>query len=141
MKRGIFWGTIICLTIAMWAQVQKPYSYAFSKGNGECLFTGKSLDEVWSAANRTLLQDKFRVIAVDKQGGTIVAEKRPPWSYNYRLSLFIEQAGQDVRVSTSAEPVNIREGLEGAGQLVGQNGAHEKLERRFYEKMAALLYK
>ena len=71
-----------------------------------------------------------------------MAERRPYAAYNYRLSLFIENIDQGIRISSSIEPAIKAEGLAGLGQNTGhQKKEHEKLEKKFYDAVASLLYK
>ena len=111
-------------------ETQKPYSYTFDKGVGECVFTGVSLDQVWSAAVKTLMQDKFKIVLSDKQSGNITAERRPMAAANYDLALFFELRGQDVGVTASVA------GLQG----IRDKKAEHKMEKKFFDKVAALVY-
>jgi hypothetical protein len=104
--------------------VQKPYSYTFDKGAGECVFTGVSLDQVWAAAVKMLMLDKFGPISAEKPSGIINAENH--FGMKYSLLLFFEQVGPDVRVTSSMPDTN--------------PGSEEKHEKKFYDKVAELLY-
>ena len=58
-------------------ETQKPYTYTFDKGVGEYVFTGVSLDQVWAAAVKALMQDKFNIVSSDRIMGTMIAEQTP----------------------------------------------------------------
>jgi hypothetical protein len=106
-------------------ETQKPYTYTFDKGVGECIFTGVSLDQVWSAAVKTLMQDKFKIVLSDKQSGNITAERRPMAAANYDLALFF-----DVCITASVA------GLQG----IRDKKAEHKMEKKFFDKVVELLY-
>jgi hypothetical protein len=106
--------------------VQKPYSYTFiDKAVGECVFIGVSFDQVWAAAVKTMMLDKFGTISGEKPSGIINAENHFGM-YRYSLLLFFEQVGPDVRVTLSMPDTN--------------PGSEEKRGKKFYDKMAELLY-
>jgi len=119
-------------------ETQKPYSYTFDNGIGECIFTGVSLDQVWSIAVKVLMQNKFRIASAEKPAGTIRAEKRPGMSWNYDLSLYFEQREEDVYITASVLPTekNQRDPLKS----MGAKKAGYKEEKKFFDKVAELLY-
>ena len=106
-------------------ETQKPYTYTFDKGVGECIFTGVSLDQVWSAAVKTLMGDRFRIVSSEKQSGTIIAEKKTFMAYG--LTLFFEQKGKDVCVTASVQ-----------GTI--EEEFTRTVETEFFDHMAELLY-
>ena len=123
-------------------EVQKHYSYTFVNGVGTCILKGVSLDEVWSAAVKALMGDKFKIVSSEKQSGHMAAERRPFAATNYGLTLFFEQKGTDICVTTSIYmlPGQQQEGIGGLLRGIGAKGAAHKEEKKFYDRVAALLY-
>jgi hypothetical protein len=115
---------VLWMNFLLGQEVKKSYSYTFDKGVGECVFTGVSLDQVWSATIKMLMLDKFGPISAEKPSGIINAENH--FGTKYSLLLFFEQVGSDVRVISSMPDTN--------------PGSEEKHEKKFYDKMAELLY-
>ena len=80
-------GLVVCFGL-MLAQEAKPYSYTFTKGIGDCLFTGKTLDEVWGAAVKALLVMKYSVTVASKDAGTITAIRKASALENLMLGMY-----------------------------------------------------
>jgi hypothetical protein len=120
----------VCAGFLFGQETPKPYTYTFDNGVGECIFIGVSLDQLWSAAVKTLMQDKFKIVLSDKQSRNITAERRPMAAANYDLTLFFEQRGQDVCITASVA------GLQG----IRDKKAEHKLEKNFFDKVTELLY-
>lgn len=142
MKKILLVGTVVlvlCGGVLLGQEVQKPYSYTFDKGVGTCVFTGVSLDQVWTATVKALMQGKDRVTSADKASGVISAECRP-WDKPYLMSFFFEEIVPDVRVnftffSSASQP--------GLGGLVGKKSTqkfNENEEKDRFDKIAELLY-
>ncbi len=73
---------IICLSVLIFvtlaqAQFKFEVTQEMKKKQAEITITGKTFDEVWKAATRTLISLRFRIKESDKDGGTIFAQKRP----------------------------------------------------------------
>lgn len=129
-------GFLIC------QEASRPYSYKLEKGIGECTFTGVSFDQVWSAALKVLMMEKFRIVSSEKQAGVIKAEKRPHFSWNYDLWLQFEQRDDGVYVMASVLPTERQQedftvGL--ANKAAGHKAAHKE-EKKLFDKVAELLY-
>jgi len=114
-------------------ETQKPFTYTFDKGVGTCTFTGVSLDQVWSAAVKALMGDKFKIVSSEKQSGNLAAERRPFASTNYGLQLFFEQRGQDICITSSVYL------LQGVGGISDKTASH-KMEKKFFDNVVELLY-
>lgn len=141
MKTVLSLGTMVLVLaggILFGQDVQQPFSYTFENGVGECVFTAVSLDQVWSVAVKVLMQNKFRIASAEKQSSTIRAEKRPAMSWNYDLSLYFEQRGEDVSVAASVLPTekNQSDPLKN----IGTTKAGYKEGKKFFDKVAELLY-
>jgi len=142
MKRVFLVGLMVCVFLAgfIWSQVeQKPYTYKFDKDVGDCLFTGVSKDAVWSAALKTLMLMKFQILSAEKESGTISAMKT--------LSGFQSTMGVGSKSMPELDLV-FEERDDGIAILstviAGINWPSKNrrdLEKKFYEKVAALLYK
>ena len=146
MKRILSLATMFFVLaggILLSQETEKPFSYTFEKGVGTCTFTGVSLDQVWSVAVKVLMGDKFRIVSSEKDSGNLVAERRPFASWNFGLQFYFEQKEQDVCVTTSGyiPKDNQQEGLGGLFQGAGQKKAFHKEEKKFYDKVAELLYR
>lgn len=127
-----------CLAIGQ----EKPWSAEYEKGVGGAVFQNVTLDQAWSSAVKTLMMDKYRVWGAEKTSGTLTAERRPAAAYNHILSLFFEQDGAIVRITASCEPLKKAEGLMAFTQQgKAMNKAHEKIQRKFFDALAAELYK
>lgn len=141
MKRVMF---ILAVSLMFWQGVllaqeaDKPYSYKFEKGVGECILTGVSLDYVWTTTIKMLMQDKARIASADRQTNIINAEYRPIASWNYDLSLYVEQRGNDVSVTASILPPKHRQGDPFAS--MGIETASHKEEKKFFDKLGTFLY-
>jgi len=145
MKKILLMGAMVLVLrggVLLGQAVQKPYSYTFDRGVGECVFTGISLDQVWSAAVKALMMDKFKIVSSEKPSGNMAAERRPFAAWNYGLTLFFEQRGPDVCVTSSIYklPGQQQEGIGGLLQGVGAKKAEHQAEKKFYDKVAELLY-
>jgi len=112
-----------------------PYSYTLDKGVGEGIFTGVSLDQVWTATIKSLMLNNCRILFTEKQSGIMSAERRELRPYYYFLSLFFEQAGPDVRVRLSLDWLDKDTGVD---RFDTKNA--EKEEKNFYDGVAELLY-
>ena len=137
MKKILLMGALVLVLwggVLLGQEVQKPYSYTFDKGVGECVFTGVSLDQVWAVAVKVLLLDKYKIVSTEKPSGSMVAERRGIAGWNCDLSLFFKQRGPDVCLTSST--------YEPPGQQ--QKGIDDELrgitEKMFYDKVAELLY-
>ena len=120
----------------------KPWSAEYEKGVGTASFQNVSLDQAWSAAVKTLMMDKYRVTSSEKTSGTLTAERRPAAAYNHILSLFFEEGSSGIKIMASCEPLKKAEGLMAFTQQgKAMNKAHEKIEGKFFEALAAELYK
>lgn len=119
----------------------KPYSCEFEKGSGTGIFQNVTLDAAWSAAVKVLMQNKFRITSSEKPSGMLIGERRPAAALNYVLTLYFEQDGTSIKILASVSPVKQAEGLDGLIQRSGWNKGAEKEERKFYDKLAAELYK
>jgi len=68
---------IIVSALIVQAQVElKVTKEITKKTGGEIEITGKSFDEVWTAATRTFMLLKFKIQESDKDSGLIVAQKK-----------------------------------------------------------------
>jgi hypothetical protein len=119
-------------------KAQKPYTYTFDKGMGNCTFTGVSKDAVWSAVLKALMLEKFQIISAEKQSGTISAQKT--------LSSF--QSAMGVRKDTLPGLNLIFEDRDGGVGVLSStiaginwpNKNRQDLEKKLYDKVAELLY-
>jgi hypothetical protein len=119
----------------------KPWSAEYDKGVGTAMFQNVTLDQAWSAAVKTLMQHKYQVRSSEKESGTLRATRQELASYHHALNLFFETDGTSVKVTASCDPLIKGEGLDGLIQKSGQRKNHEKIERKFFEYLAAELYK
>ncbi len=69
-------GLAICVGFSL-AQVGKPYKTKPVPSGSECLFTGRTYDEVWEAAANVLMTMKFTVTVAQKESGMMTAAKGP----------------------------------------------------------------
>lgn len=145
MKKYLLTGAMLVMCGALLSQeVQKPYAYAFNGGIGDCTFTGVTLDQVWAAASKVLLLEKFKITSAEKQSGLITAQMRDTMSWRsfamYDLSLYFEQRGESVVVTAS---ISEAEGHE-RGWYVGAKKSLQKVshkeEKKFFDKVAEILY-
>ena len=124
----------------VWSQAeQKSYSYKFDKDMGDCLFTGVSKDAVWSATLKALMLLKFQILSAEKESGTISAIKTPSGFQSTmgvgsksmpELNLVFEERDDGIAVLSTV--------------IAGINWPSKNrrdLEKKFYEKVAELLYK
>jgi len=135
MKKTLSLGAMALVLVggALLGQTaQKPYIYTFDKGVGTCTFWGVSLDPVWAAAVKALMQDKFKIVSSEKQSGNLAAERRPFAATNYGLQLYFEQRGQDVCITSSVYL------LEGIGGIRDKKAEH-KMEKKFYDQVVEIL--
>ena len=142
MKRQIFFAFLLVLCLGLMAQ-QADWSYKmeFEKGIGTLTITGKDFDKIWETMIKTLLMEKYKISVIEKESKIISAYKDPVASYNHRIQIvFIENEGS-INLMATTEPLRKREGLEGFAQNIGGNKAHEKLEKKLFEKLIANLSK
>ena len=133
---------MVCVFLAgfIWSQDEpKPYTYKFDKDMGDCLFTGVSKDAVWSAALKALMLMKFQVLSAEKQSDTISSIKIPSGFQSTmgvgsksmpELDLVFEQRDGGIAILSTV--------------IAGINWPSKNrrdLEKKFYEKVAELLYK
>lgn len=119
-------------------EVQKPYSYKFNKGVGECVFINTSFDKIWTTAVTVLMRDKAQIVSAEKQSSIMNAEYRPFASGHFDISLYFEQVGKDVKVVASASHPSYRR-----GDLLANIGFEKwtsEEEKKFFDKMLKLLY-
>jgi len=145
MKKILLMGTIILVlqgAVLFSQTAEKPYTYTFDKGVGTCTFKSVSLDQVWSAAVKVLMGNKFKIVSSEKESGNMATERRPFASWNYGLTLFFEVQGPDVCVTSSIYklPGQQQEGIGGLLQGAGAKKAEQKEEKKFYDKVVELLY-
>lgn len=73
---AIFVGLAVCFGFLA-AQEAKPFSFTFTKSGGDCLFTGKTYDEVWDAAASALTALRWHLAVAQKDSGMISVQKGP----------------------------------------------------------------
>lgn len=130
---GVVWAFAIAQS------TQKPYTYTFNKGMGDCTFTGVSKDAVWSAVLKALMLEKFQIISAEKQSGTISAQKNPS-SWQSALGVGKDTLpGLDLVFEDRDVGVGILSRVI-AGINWPNKNRHD-LEKKFYEKVAELLYR
>ena len=76
MKKLIACFMILVFVVLVQAQFKFEITQEMKKKKAEITITGKTFDEVWKATTRTLMSLKFQIKESDKEGGTILAEKR-----------------------------------------------------------------
>lgn len=76
MKKLIACFVILIFVVLAQAQFKFEITQQMKKKKAEITITGKTFDEVWKATTRTLMSLKFQIKESDKEGGTILAEKR-----------------------------------------------------------------
>lgn len=77
-----------------------------AKGTGEFRSYPHSYDRVWGAARQVVDSSKLDLIAADKEGGQILAQKgMSAFSYGENVAVFVEPEGVD---STKVEVVSKR---------------------------------
>ncbi len=136
MKKIILIGVIflvLCESVLFGQEAQKPYSYKFNKGVGECVFINTSFDKVWTAAVTVLMRDKAQIVSAEKQSSIMNAEYRPFASGHFDISLYFEQAGKDVKVVASVSQPSYRR-----GDLLANIGLEKwtsEEEKKFFDKM------
>ena len=81
MKRIIAILSILTFVTLAHAQFTFEITQEMKKKEAEITITGKTFDEVWKATTRTLMSLKFRIKESDKDGGSILAEKRKGMFY------------------------------------------------------------
>jgi hypothetical protein len=154
MKKALILFAIVVFNVCTgWLfgqETQKPYSYTFDKGVGECIFTGVSLDQVWSAAVKALMQDKFIIVSSDKNMGTMIAEQTPYAGLKkltktgepegaqilggWDITILFEQKGYDVCITASVTAP------KGVWLKVRDKKVEYKEEKKFFDKVVELLY-
>ena len=76
MKKLIAYLFILIFVSLAQAQFKFEVTQEIKKKEAEIIIMGKTFDEVWKATTRVLMSLKFRIKESDKEGGTILAEKR-----------------------------------------------------------------
>ena len=141
MKKLLLLGAmslVLMGSVLLGQQVQKPFSYTFTKaGNGTCIYTGVTVDQVWAAAWEALALNRCVIISSDKTGGTMNAERREDLRYQYALSLFFEQMDSDVRVRAAMTDL-VKSGF--MPRVPSAATIHRRYTTKVYDKIAELLY-
>lgn len=76
MKRLFVCLFVLISVVLAQAQFKFEVTQEMKKKQAEITITGKTFDEVWKAATRTLMSLKFQIKESDKDSGTIFAQKR-----------------------------------------------------------------
>ena len=137
MNKTLLAVLLICVFLAgsVWPQAeQKPYTYKFNEGIGDCTFTGVSKDSVWSATIKTFMLNKYQKLSMDKPSGIISASRLPSFSTNYRITLVFEDREGDIGILASVEYPS------GSGTTKGYRGHAEKTEKKLFDQIAAEVY-
>jgi hypothetical protein len=144
MKKIILMGAMILVLrggVLLGQKAPKPYTYTFDQGVGECLLTGVTMDQAWSATVKAMMILKNKVVTADKPSGILEAEHRPFAAWNYGISLMLEQRGADVCITSAIHKLKEQEGGGGLGDLIkASNKETYKAEQNVYDKIVELLY-
>jgi hypothetical protein len=144
IKRIFLTGAIILVLrggVLLGQEVQKPYSYKFDQGVGECLLIGVTVDQAWSATVKAMMILKNKVVTADKASGSLEAEHRPFAAWNYGITLMLEQRGADVCITSAIHKLKEQEDGGGLGDLIkASNKEIYKAEKKVYDKVVELLY-
>ena len=127
------WASLVCLVMGtglLAAQAAKPYSYTFSKTGGDCLFTGKTYDEVWEAAASALVMMKYSVSVAQKETGMITAVKGPSTGNVLLLGFLARERSLNLIIKKRDNGICVLGNCRGAKKRV----------LPLYEHMAKLLY-
>jgi len=143
-KSSILFTIVILVACAGWLsgqETQKPCSYSFNGGQGDCVFTGVTLDQVWAALVKAFMtQDTTkrgswngRAVDPDKPSNTMTGT----WltghgltTYVWRLEILVEQRDAGVGVYCT---VGNEKGLVSKKQKA-------KIGSIFFDKVIELLY-
>lgn len=118
-------------------QQDSRYSYSYEDDTEICIFRNVNYNEVWSAAVKTLVADKYTIQSSDKDTGTINAVRLPKIQLivtepAYSISLIVEETKNGIKVSGSCDKV---------GSLIQMDKEEkEKLLERLFDLMAERLY-
>jgi len=132
-------AVVVVCSLAMGQE--KPWAAEYDKGVGTAVFQAVSIDQAWSGAVKVLMQSKLRIRSSEKSSGTLVAERREVASYQYALTLYFEVARESVKITASCDALDKGNGLDGMLLKVGRNKSNEKVEAKFFGKLAAEFYK
>jgi hypothetical protein len=121
-------GLSICLGFLL-AQDNKPYTTKFTKAGGECLFTGKTFDEVWGAAANALVSLKYNITVAQKDSGMLTASKGPTTAGVIAFGLLAKGKHINLIVKTQENGIYVR------GNIKPKKGVIP-----LFEEMAKILY-
>jgi hypothetical protein len=122
-------GLVMCIGI-LEAQEAKPYSYTFTKAGGDCLFTGKTFDEVWEAAANALLMMKYTITVAQKDAGMLTAKKGPSTGQVLMVGMFARDRSINLMFKKRDNGISV----------LGNCKAAKKRITPLYEQMVKLLY-
>ena len=122
-------GLVMCIGILA-AQEAKPYSYTFGKAGGDCLFTGKTYDEVWDAAASALIMMKYTVTIAQKENGMMTGAKGPSTGSVLALGLLARERNINLMIKKRDDGISVLGNCKGAKKRIPP----------LFEQMGKLLY-
>jgi hypothetical protein len=124
-----FLGLAVCLSF-MTAQEAAPFSYKFTKAGGECLFTGKTYDEVWDAAVSALTELRWHLAVAQKDSGLISVQKGPSTGSILAVGLLAKKRNISFIIKKKDDGIN----------MVGNCRGAKKRISPVYDRMGQILY-
>jgi hypothetical protein len=130
-----------CIGGLLGQDTQKPYSYKFKGGQGDCVFTGVTLDQVWAALVKAFMTQDMthrgswngRAVDPDRPSITMTGAWLSGHGFTtieWRIEILVEQRDAQVGVYCT---VGITNGL-------ANNKQKAKIGSIFFDKVAELLY-
>jgi hypothetical protein len=107
---AVLTGLALCCALSL-AQETKPFTTTATESGSECVFTGKSYDDVWAAASNVLMNMKYKIGVAQKDAGILSGEKGNPKSFisglvtkGKNVNLIFKKLGDGVSVSCNLKP-------------------------------------
>lgn len=142
MRKALWLIVVLCLATTMTAQTTPP-NYTLKNGLAEWKGQDRTVDEVWGAITKTLMQMKWHIVSADRPSGTLTARKMVPSYASWTGLKEDAMPGVNIVVTAAEKSIDILaqwQDPRGAGvPFVSYKKDQEKFFKAFFSDLAEAL--